>query len=358
MADIPTTRRQARKAERPKSTPLPLLPVCDTVSGRKAASDPAAAIRHYEKLADQLWLPPRVQQLADGILAELRVGRTCWASVSGPYGYGKTAAGVVAWRYAREQGFTTIPPLSCSSFDELAQGVAAMSSALHPEARTRIDRIFRRVWERGLDEAVQADARRFELPTRKVRRMLQEKLQAGQISLDGQCHRLVEFLSELGRLAKSWSHGLVVVLDELQQLLGPLDCAVGDPVSRVRLGPTDGTVSVRSSRLPRRDAGSTSRPLGGGSTPPYPRERPHTAAGRGLHQRLPELAVGPSYDRQRHARPCGPPVPFPGRAGFPGPVCREARPGQRAADRRGRLLPGDVPLPRHEKPLQCRRLGS
>ena len=223
MADTPTTRRRAGKAEQPKPAPLPLLPVCDTVSGRKAASDPAAALRHYERLADQLWLPPRVRQLADGILAELRVGRTCWASVSGPYGYGKTAAGVVAWRYAREQGFTTIPPLSCSNFDELAQGVAAMASALHPEARTRIDRIFRRVWERGLDEAVQADARRYELPTRKVRRMLQEKLQAGQISLDGQCHRLVEFLSELGRLATSWSHGLVVVLDELQQLLGPLD---------------------------------------------------------------------------------------------------------------------------------------
>ncbi len=43
------------------------------------------------------------------------------------------------------------------------------------------------------------------------------------MSLDSQCHRLVEFLSELGRLALSWSSGLLVVLDELQQLLGPLD---------------------------------------------------------------------------------------------------------------------------------------
>jgi hypothetical protein len=67
------------------------------------------------------------------------------------------------------------------------------------------------------------DARRYQLPARAVRRLLKDKLQAGQLSLDGQCHRLVEFLSELGRLATRWSHGLVVVLDELQQLLGPLD---------------------------------------------------------------------------------------------------------------------------------------
>jgi hypothetical protein len=225
MAETATTRRRARTAgpDRPESSPPPLLPVCDTVSGRKAASDPAETVGHYEKLAEQLWLSPRVQLLAEGVLAEVRRGRTRWASVSGPYGYGKTAAGIAAWRYARAQGFTAIPPLSCSNFDELGHGIAALASTLHPQAHNRIDRLFRRVWERGLDEAVQADARRYELPSRKVRRMLQDKIQAGQISLDGQCHRLVEFLSELGRLVTAWSHGLIVVLDELQQLLGPLD---------------------------------------------------------------------------------------------------------------------------------------
>jgi hypothetical protein len=86
-----------------------------------------------------------------------------------------------------------------------------------------VERLFRRVWERGIDEAVQGDARRYQLPARTVRRLLKDKLQEGQLSLDGQCHRLVEFLSELGRLTTRWSHDLVVVLDELQQLLGPLD---------------------------------------------------------------------------------------------------------------------------------------
>src|SRR5262249_26804456 len=113
MADTARTRRRAGTAagEQRVPSPPPLLPVCDTVSGRKAASDPAGTAGPYEKLAGQLWLPPRVQLLADGILKELRGGRTRLASISGPYGYGKTAAGIGVWRYARAQGFTAIPPL-------------------------------------------------------------------------------------------------------------------------------------------------------------------------------------------------------------------------------------------------------
>jgi hypothetical protein len=220
MAKRTTTRRRAEKR---KPSPPTLLPVCDTVSGQKASDDPTGSIRHYEELAQQLWLPPRVRQLADSVLGEVSAGCTRWASVSGPYGYGKTAAGIAVWRHARDEGFTAIPPLSCSNFDELAHGVAALASASRPQDHVRIEKLFRRVWDRGLDQAVQADSRRYDLPSRKVRRLLQDKLQAGQISLAGQCHRLVEFLSELGRLVTPGSRGLVVVMDELQQLLGPLD---------------------------------------------------------------------------------------------------------------------------------------
>ncbi len=223
MADTTTSKRCTEKDRAAGPPAAPLLPVCDTVSGYSASQDAQAAIRHYGRLAEQLWLPPLVRDVADGILGHIRAGRTRWASISGPYGYGKTAAGVTVWRHAQSQGFTAIPPLSCSNFDEFAQGVAAVAAALHPEGRTAIEKLFRRVWERGLDDAVQGDARRYQLPVRSVRKLLQDKLQAGQLSLDGQCHRLVEFLSELGRLTTRWSHGLLVVMDEVQQLLGPLD---------------------------------------------------------------------------------------------------------------------------------------
>src|SRR5947209_5738145 len=81
-----------------------LLPVCDTVSGRKAATDPDAVVRHYERLAGQLWLSPRVREFSDAVLGDAGAGRVRWASLSAPYGYGKTATGVALWRHARAQG--------------------------------------------------------------------------------------------------------------------------------------------------------------------------------------------------------------------------------------------------------------
>jgi hypothetical protein len=212
------------RRQRGGSSPAPLLlPVCDTVSGHKAAQDADGTVRHYDLLAARLWLSPRVQELADGLLEHIRSGRTRWASISGPYGYGKTAAGVAAWRHARQQGFTAIPPLSCSNFDELARGVAAIASAQHPKVASRIDKTVRRIWDRGLDDAAKTDAERYKIPGRTVRRMLQDKVRAGQISIDSQCHRLVELLSDLGKIVSNVSAGLILVLDELQQLLGPLD---------------------------------------------------------------------------------------------------------------------------------------
>ncbi len=215
----PSSRRQRTPGP---AAPV-LLPVCDTVSGHKAAQDADGTVRHYDLLAARLWLSPRVQELTDGLLAHIRTGRTRWASISGPYGYGKTAAGVAAWRHARQEGFTAIPPLSCSNFDELARGVAAIASVQHPKVAGRIDRAVRRIWDRGLDDAARTDAERYKIPGRTVRRMLQDKVRAGQISIDSQCHRLVELLSDLGKIVADVSAGLVLVLDELQQLLGPLD---------------------------------------------------------------------------------------------------------------------------------------
>jgi hypothetical protein len=200
-----------------------LLPVCDTVSGPKAVQDPAGTLQHYERLMSQLWLPPKVQQLADGVLTDVRAGQTRWASISGPYGFGKTAAGIAVWWYARNQGFTAIPPLSCSNFEELASGIAALISKARPQVRTKVDRLFRRIWDRGLDDAVRADARRYRLPAHAVQQLLADKFHTGQLSLEGSCHRLVEFLAELAQLMAPESSGLLIVLDELQQLLGPLD---------------------------------------------------------------------------------------------------------------------------------------
>ncbi len=200
-----------------------LAPVADTVSGAKARENPEDTIAHYERFAAHLWLPPKVSEVADNILDVAQKGRTAWGSLSGPYGFGKTAAAISLWSYAREKGFLAIPPLSCTNFDELAHGIAALSIAQVPKAERKIRQLFKEVWTEGLDSVIRNDAERYQMAPQKLRRLFQDKLNMGQLTLDSHCHRLVEFLSKLGELATGWSNGLLVILDELQQLLGPLD---------------------------------------------------------------------------------------------------------------------------------------
>jgi hypothetical protein len=200
-----------------------LAPVADTVSGVKARENPVETIAHYERFAAHLWLPPKVSEVADNILDVVQKGRTAWGSLSGPYGFGKTAAAISLWSYAREKDFLAIPPLSCTNFDELAHGIAALSIAQFPKFERKIRQLFKEVWTEGLDSVIRNDAERYQMAPQKLRRIFQDKLNIGQLTLDSHCHRLVEFLSKLGELATEWSNGLLVILDELQQLLGPLD---------------------------------------------------------------------------------------------------------------------------------------
>src|SRR5215213_6588937 len=200
-----------------------LSPVTDTLSGAKARENPDYALAHYKNIVSHVWLPPKVGVAADTIFDEVRNGRPAWGSLVAPYGFGKTATAISLWNYAREKGFVAIPPLSCTNFDELAHGVAALAMAQAPQAEKKIHRLFKDVWSEELDSVIRSDTERYQVPKQKLRRLLQDKLTAGQMTLDNRCHRLVEFLARLGDLTTEWSNGLIVILDELQQLLGPLD---------------------------------------------------------------------------------------------------------------------------------------
>lgn len=88
---------------------LPILPISDTVSGTQARENPQDTIDHYHHLQSQLWLSPKVRDVADGVLSHVQRGRTTWGSLSGPYGFGKTAAAISLWTHARDEGFSAIP---------------------------------------------------------------------------------------------------------------------------------------------------------------------------------------------------------------------------------------------------------
>jgi hypothetical protein len=104
-----------------------LLAISDTVNGSRAQERPGEVLSHYEHLAGCLWLHPQLDAFGKAVLEGIGQARTTWASLTGPYGFGKTAAGILLWRQACEAGFLAILPLSCTNYDEFAAGVAALA---------------------------------------------------------------------------------------------------------------------------------------------------------------------------------------------------------------------------------------
>ncbi|MDW8224097.1 MAG: hypothetical protein RMJ82_14235, partial [Gemmatales bacterium] len=200
-----------------------LLPISDTVNGNHARVRPADVLAHYERLSGWLWLPPQLHAFGEAIFEKIREGRTIWASLSGPYGFGKTAAGILLWRQAREAGFLAIPPLSCMNYDEFAAGVAALAAAQLPKEKIRIEKLYEKIWAGGIERIAKTEAERHDIPVRKLLKVLETQLEHGRWTPDGHSHRLVEFLAGLGQLAGRSTRGLIVIVDELQQLLGSLD---------------------------------------------------------------------------------------------------------------------------------------
>ena len=202
---------------------LQLLPIADTIGGTAARENPRRTLDHYNHLANQLWLSSKVSDVADGVFLRVQQGYTAWGSLSGPYGFGKTASAIALWAHAKDSEFLAIPPLSCTSFDELASGIAALAGEQNPKIKKQVNKLFEDVFTSGLKPMVQEDAKRYSVPSRKVRQIYQDKFSAGQFTLNNHPHQTVEFLSRLGEIAAKYSKGLVIILDELQQLLGPLD---------------------------------------------------------------------------------------------------------------------------------------
>ena len=202
---------------------LQILPIADTISGSAARENPEQTLEHYNCLANQFWLSSKVSEVADNVFSGVQRGHTTWGSLSGPYGFGKTASAIALWAHARDSEFLAIPPLSCTNFNELATGVAALAGVQNPKIKRQVNKLYRDVFTEGLKPMVQADAKRYAVPPQTVRKIYNDKFSAGQFTVDSHPHRTVEFLSKLGELATENTKGLVIILDELQQLLGPLD---------------------------------------------------------------------------------------------------------------------------------------
>lgn len=171
-------------------------PIFDTPRADQAARGPVGLLSDYRERARTVWLPAEAEAMVDSISAALSKGEgPVWGTLVGAFGFGKSATLTGLWQRFDDAGIPATPPLAVTSLDELFDGCATL---LATGAGARADLV--------------QSARRQSLA-----------LGGGRVRRGADA--LVEFLRLLCGPEGSMRGGLVICIDELQQLLGPLDAS-------------------------------------------------------------------------------------------------------------------------------------
>lgn len=164
---------------------------------------------------------PALVGLRERFIAAVYQAKTPKACVSGPFGYGKTASAIGLWNACQQAGILTLPPISCRSFAELAQAVYDWFIFTLPNRREEIDRAYQQFLTVSADSLARRDEREFGIPFENARAAIRDKLERGYLDFEDVSVNLVTFLERATELAQQETYrGLVVIIDELQQLIG------------------------------------------------------------------------------------------------------------------------------------------
>jgi len=194
MDDITTTTTPAHEGK--DSSIGPPHPIFDTTGSEQASRRPSSVIGNYRRRAENVWLSSASAQIADRLAERLATGQgPVWATLVGPFGFGKSATATAIWRRLEVAGALATPPISATSIDGLFQSVVSL---LKTAAGDR----------RELVESAYAKA----VGNKQSRMDKRQPIDA-----------MVEFLRLLCGPKGPFTQGLVICIDEAQQLLGPLD---------------------------------------------------------------------------------------------------------------------------------------
>ena len=178
--------------------------IVDTISATQVIQRPAEALARFRRQAALVWLPPQTQSFADTFIESLAAqSRAVWGTVAGPFGFGKTSTLVAMAGRFEKAGLIALPPLSATSLEEYAEATRVLLRLALPDEVFHIEQAWSKVYGR------KASTRIAKTELRAIDR----------------AHRLVEFLGKLLRLGGRLDRGIVLFLDELQQMLGVLDTA-------------------------------------------------------------------------------------------------------------------------------------
>lgn len=196
-------------------------PVLSTHHAVALANAAATVVNDYDWHAATYVEQPAIAAFRHAFLEAIRAERSPKAALVAPYGYGKTATAIGLWRACDRAGLLAVPPIACDSFTDLARAVCDWLRHSVPRRVGDIDALYERFLTRSAESLARRDERQFGIPFAQGLAAIRDKLERGYLDFDDVSVNLLDLLVRATELARAAGYsGLVVIVDEMQQLIG------------------------------------------------------------------------------------------------------------------------------------------
>ena len=196
----------------------PIVSTFDTQALHLAAEEVRNA---YDWHAATYVEQPILAELRRTFIEQVSQGKTPKSCLVAPFGYGKTSTAIGLWKACQEAGLLAVPPISCSSFTELAHAIYDWLKFMLPDFRQDIEREHDKFLASTAEALARRDEQMFGIPFEQGMAAIKDKLQRGYLDFEDASINLLAFVERATDLARLAGYGgLVVTIDEFQQLLG------------------------------------------------------------------------------------------------------------------------------------------
>lgn len=196
----------------------PIVPTFNAGTLRTASAE---VQQTYQWHAGTYVEQPALAYLREAFVAAVRNAQTPKACLIAPFGYGKTASAIGLWSACNAADLLVVPPISCGSFTELASAIYGWLAYTLTEQAQHLAEAHDRFLVSSAEALARYDERSFGIPFDQGLVAIRDKLERGYLDFDDVSINLLAFLEQATAVVvQAGYQGLVVMIDEFQQLLG------------------------------------------------------------------------------------------------------------------------------------------
>lgn len=196
-------------------------PIVSTFGAEALRGSPSDVRDAYDWHAASYVEQPPLADLRRSFIDAVRENKTPKACLVAPFGYGKTASAIGIWRACQGARLLAVPPVSCGSFTEIARAINDWLAFVLPSCQDEIMVAHDRFLAGSATALARRDEREFGIPFDQGLASITDKLERGYLDFDDVSVNLITFLEHMTLLVRrAGFDGLVLIIDEMQQLLG------------------------------------------------------------------------------------------------------------------------------------------